>query len=165
MNIKVLIIDRKVVVRYSHERNLAMNIQVRDYVDVEERALALGCNTPTGLTMLPRNFNTANSLDELIHENTPPTIRSLLRQGGVQETRLEKEGEKFPLSARKSWEWVGPIIYIGQWMLTNAALPMTITLISSSLYEITMGYHHDAEVTLAFVVGTIETTKRGKKLE
>lgn len=142
-----------------------MNIQVNDYIDVEERASALGCNIPTGLAILPRNFDTANSLHELIHENTAPTIRSLLRQGGVQETRLEKEDDKFPLSARRSWEWVGPIIYISQWMLTNVALPVTISLISSYLYDITKGHHHDAEVTIEYVVETIETTKRGEQRE
>lgn len=142
-----------------------MNIHVTDYVDVEKRASELGYNVPTGLAILPRNFDTANSPDELIHESTTPTIRSLLRQAGIQETRLEKEGDKFPLSARKSWEWVSPIIYISQWMLTNVALPVTISMISSYLYDITKGHRYDAEVTLEFAIETIEKTKRGEKRE
>src|SRR5215470_2977934 len=136
-----------------------MNIQVTDYVDVEERASELRCNAPTGLAILPLNFDAADSYDELIHENTTPTIRTLLRQAGVQETRLEQNGDKIPLSARKSWEWVGPIIYISQWMLSNVALPVTINMISSYLYDITKGHHDDAVATLEFVIETIETTK------
>ena len=142
-----------------------MDIQVSDYIDVEKKALELGFNAPTGLTILPRNFDTANSPDELIHEGTTPTIRSLLRQAGVQETRIEKEGDKIPHSARESWEWVAPILYISQWMLTNAALPATIDLISNYIYDIAKGYHHDAEVTLEYVMETVEKTKRGKKRE
>src|SRR2546421_10768809 len=122
--------------RYSCERKSIVDIQVSDYVDVEKRALELGYKAPTGLTILPRNFDTATSPDELIHEGTTPTIRSLLRQAGIQVTRLEKEGEKIPHSARESWEWAAPILYISQWMLTNTALPTTISLISNYIYDI-----------------------------
>lgn len=142
-----------------------VDIQVSDYVDVEKRALELGYKAPTSLTILPRNFDTADSPDELIHEGTTPTIRSLLRQAEVEETRLEKDGDKIPYSARESWEWVGPILYISQWMLTNAALPTTINLISNYIYDIAKGHRHDAEVTLEYVVETVEKTKRGEKRE
>jgi hypothetical protein len=153
------------LIRYGRERKRIVDIQVSDYIDVEKRVLELGCKAPTGLTILPRNFDTASSLDELVHEGTTPTIRSLLRQAGIQEIRLEEEGDKIPHTAKESWEWVGPIIYISQWMLTNAALPVTINMISNYLYDITKGHHHDAEVTFEYVVETIEKTKRGEKRE
>lgn len=154
-----------VLATYSRERESLVDIQVSDYVDVEKRALELGFKAPTGLAILPRNFDTVSSSDELVHEGTTPTIRSLLRQAGIQETRLEKDGDKIPHTAKESWEWVGPIIYISQWMLTNAALPVTVNMISNYLYDITKGHHHDAEVTFEYVVETVEKTKRGEKRE
>ena len=140
-----------------------MEVNVSDYVDVEEKAMKLGLMAPSGLTILPRNFATAASVDELVHEGTTPTVRTLLRKAGIQETRLEKEGEKLPYHKHEFWEWVGPIIFVGQWMLTNTALPITINLISSYIYDISKGHHHDAEVTVEFVVETIEKTKHGEK--
>jgi hypothetical protein len=140
-----------------------MEVQVSDYIDVEKKALELGYAAPSGLTILPRNFATATSSDELIHEGTTPTVRTLLRQAGIQETRLEKEGEKFPCTKHEFWEWVGPIIFVSQWMLTNAALPVTINMISSYIYDISKGHRHDAEVTVEFVVETTEKTKHGEK--
>ncbi|HEY4032653.1 MAG TPA: hypothetical protein VGL94_01655 [Ktedonobacteraceae bacterium] len=140
-------------------------IQVSGYVDVEKRALELGYEAPTGLTILPRNFDTAKSSDELIHEGTTSVVRSLLQQAGVQEAKLEKEGEKFPHSIRESWEWIGPLIFVSQWILTNATIPVTINMISSYLYDIAKGHRHDAEVTLEFVEETVEKTKRGEKRE
>jgi hypothetical protein len=142
-----------------------MEVQVSDYIDVEQKALELGYTVPTGLAILPRNFDTATSPSELVHEETTSTIRTLLRQGGIQETRLEKEDEKFPYSAKKSWEWVGPIIFVSQWMLNNAVLPITISLISSYLYDVTKGHRDDSTVTIEYVVETTEKTKHGEKRE
>jgi hypothetical protein len=150
---------------YSNKRKNPMNIQASNYIDVEEKATELGLNIPTGLAILPRNFDTAEATDELIHESTAPTIRSLWRQEGVAETRLEKEGMKIPQGSRKSWEWVGPIIYISQSMLTNAAIPITINMISSYLYDLWKGHHHDAEVTVEFVVERTHNSKQGKTRE
>jgi|SRR5579883_1182726 len=140
-----------------------MKVQVSDYIDVEAKALGLGYTAPTGLTILPRNFATAASADELVHEGTTPTVRTLLRQAGIQETRLEKEGEKFPSTRHEFWEWVGPIIFVSQTVLTNGVLPVTINVISSYIYDISKGHRHDAEVTIKFVVETTEKTKHGEK--
>lgn len=140
-----------------------MEVRVSDYIGVEQKALELGYAAPTGLAILPRNFDTATSSDELVHEETTSTIRTLLRQGGIQETRLEKEDEKFPYSAKKSWEWVGPIIFVSQAVLTGGVLPVAINVISSYIYDISKGHRHDAEVTIKFVVETTEKTKRGEK--
>jgi hypothetical protein len=140
-----------------------MEVQVSEYVDVEQKALELGYTAPTGLTLLPRNFATAASADELIHEGTTPTVRTLLRQAGIQETRLEKEGEKFPYTKHEFWEWIGPIIFVSQSMLTSAVLPVAINVISSYIYDISKGHRHDAEVTVKIVVETTEKTKRSEK--
>jgi hypothetical protein len=142
-----------------------MDIQVSVYIDVEKRALDLGLTVPTGIAILPRNFDAAAAADELIHESTAPTIRVLWRQAGVVETRLEKEEMKFPQGAKKSWEWVGPIIYVSQVMLTDAAIPITINMISSYLYDLWKGHHHDAEITAEFVVERIQHTKQEETRE
>src|SRR6266700_5657813 len=145
------------------ERMQFMEMQITEYIDVVKRAEELGFNVPTGLAILPNNFDTANSLDEIIHEGTTPTIKSLWRQSGVIETRSEKEGTKLPQSARKSAEWVSPIIFISQAMLTNAALPLTINMISSYLYDIFKGRLGKAQVAIRFASERTEKTKNGEE--
>ena len=140
-----------------------MKVQVVDYVDVEKKALGLGLISPKELAILPKNFDTAISVEELLNESTTPTIRSLWRQNGIVETRIEKQGTKIPLESRKSWEWVGPIIYISTWMLTNTAIPITLNLISSYLYDVLKGPQHDGEVTLDFVSEIVEKDKKSEK--
>jgi hypothetical protein len=140
-----------------------MEIQATEYLDVAKRAEELGLNVPTGLAILPNNFDTATSADELIHEGTTPTIRSLWRQSGVIETRLEKDGSKLPQSAKKSADWISPIIFVSQAMLTNAALPLTINLISSYLYDLLKGRHGKTQVVaIRFVSERTEKTQNGQ---
>jgi len=140
-----------------------MEIQLTEYINVAKRAEALGFNKPTGLAILPSNFDTATSPGELIHEGTTPTIRSLLRQSGVVETRLEKEDTKLPQSAKKSAEWVSPIIFISQAMLNDAVLPLTINIISSYLYDLFKGRLGKAQVVIRFASERTENTKKREK--
>ena len=103
-------------------------IQISDYINVKERAHELDCNMPTSLALLPRNFETAKSKDELVHENTVPTIRKLWRQNNIVETRLEKEGERIPCIHEKTSEWIVPTIFI-----TSALLSQNPHLVSLAL--------------------------------
>lgn len=101
-----------------------MDIQQEDFVDVAEKALALGCQVPTGLALLPRNFESAISREELLHESEAPTVRILWRRAGLVETPIEPEGERFPQISEESFEeWVGPTIFVsGALMSQNPAV-------------------------------------------
>ena len=55
-------------------------LQVSHYIDVKKRAQELGCNIPTSIALLPRNFEISASKEELIHESTTPTVRVLWRK-------------------------------------------------------------------------------------
>ena len=94
-------------------------IQVEDYIDVKEKIGKLGLNRPVLLAILPRNFATAESREELVHEDTTPTIRVLWRQNGISETPIEKEREPFPIVLEESFEWVGPLILFTSTFITQ----------------------------------------------
>lgn len=51
-----------------------MDIQVSEYIGIEKKASELGFNISSGLTILPKNFDTAKSPDELIYESSTATI-------------------------------------------------------------------------------------------
>jgi hypothetical protein len=138
-----------------------MATQVFDYPDVEQRATELGCNIPTGLALLPRHFDTAQSKSELLHESSVIEIRRLLRQQGIIETRIEQEGEKFPYIDQKSFEWIGPTILLGAALMSQNPYVVSVLLniISSYLFEVFRGVVGDKKVKLDIVV---EQTK-GKK--
>jgi len=103
-------------------------ISIEEYVDVEEKASQLGCNIPTSLAVLPRNFDSATSKTELIHEGTTATIRKLFAQNNIKETPLENEGEKYPQVVEHAFDWVGPTILITSSIILQNPHLITITL-------------------------------------
>lgn len=105
-----------------------MAFKVADYCDVQAKASALGLNIPTGLAILPRNFDTAAASDELFHESTASTIRILLCQSQVEETRIEKAGQKIPEIKENQFELIFPIIFVSVSLLTNNPALLTISL-------------------------------------
>jgi hypothetical protein len=69
---------------------ILMPTTIENYMNIKERALELGCNIPSGLSFLPRNFDSAKLKSELIYESTVSDIRILFRDAKIAETKLEK---------------------------------------------------------------------------
>lgn len=137
-----------------------MTIQMSEYIDVKERALELGCSAPTKLAILPRNFETAKSKDELVHESSAPTVRVLWRQAGISETRIEKEGDKFPYVKEMAFqEWLGPVIFVSTSLLSQNphVIEVALGVISNYLTHWFRGIAGDKVARLDIVV---EETKK-----
>lgn len=137
-----------------------MSIQQFDFVNVEEKAKILGCSIPVGLALLPRNFEDAEFKEDLVHEDSVPTVRILFRLNGVTETSLERDGEKYPQISEKAFEgWIGPTIFVSFALLSQNPHILSIALgvISNYLTDIFRGIPHQNKVSLNIVV---ETTKK-----
>jgi len=102
--------------------------KVIEFIDIEARCQALGCNVPTGFAILPRNFESAASKSDLIHEDTTPTVRALFAEKGIVETRIEQDGEKLPYFEENSYEWIGPIIFVGATVFSQNPNLITVGL-------------------------------------
>ena len=122
----------------SLEGGKPMNIEQEGFVDVAQRARDLGCRVPTGLAILPRNFESAAGKDELLHESEAPTVRILWRRAGLVEMPIEAEGERFPQISEESFEeWVGPTVFVSAALLSEnpAILSVALGIISNYLTE------------------------------
>ena len=141
-------------------------IQVSDFIDVKKKAQEIGCNIPFHIVLLPRNFDTALSKKELVHESATPTVRVLWRQNGIIETPLEQPGEKFPFVSEKGFEWVGPTIFISAMLLSQNPYLVTIALNVISNY-LTVWFRGIPEDGRKVKLRIITETKSGlyKKIE
>jgi len=113
------------------------NIEIENYIDVRSKAESLGCNVPTGIALLPRNFNKAESKYSLIHESTASTVRKLWKQSNVLESPIEKNAEKYAQICEEAFQWIGPTIFIPALIITQNPylVSMAINVISNYLTD------------------------------
>jgi hypothetical protein len=138
-----------------------MAIQVSEYINIQERALELNCNVPTGLALLPRNFAVAPSKEALVYAGSTEDIRKLWYQTGIVETKLEKVGESFSyIEQERAAEWLGPIIFIGTSLLSGNQELVSIALgvISNYLTDWFKGKGHQSNNDVEFDI-VVEHTK------
>jgi hypothetical protein len=105
-----------------------MAVQVTPYVDVKQRCVELNCNIPTGLALLPRNFDTVTSKELLIYGSHVSRVRSLWQQAGIVETPIERPGDDIWAVTEKEADWIVPTILIGASFLCQNSHLVSIAL-------------------------------------
>ena len=134
---------------------MSTETEITSFINVADKATTLGCNVPTGIALLPRNFDTATNKDELMHESSAPTVRQLWRQAGIIETKLEDDGKRFPqISEHGFVEWVGPTILVtSAWLSHNPeVLAVALGVISNYLTDIFKGNPDNPKARLHIIV-------------
>jgi hypothetical protein len=118
-----------------------LSVVVSDFVNVRRRIEELSLNNPKGIALLPRNFDVATSREELVHESTTPTVRTLLRQSHLEETRLDRSKNAIPYIVEEHLEWVAPTIYIAAHLLgkDHDILSPLLDVLSSYLHDLFRG--------------------------
>jgi len=139
-----------------------MAIEVSDYPDVQERARFLGCQVPTEIAILPTNFVNATERRELTHASSAMTVRALLKEAGVKETRIEPEDVKFPSEHKKAADWIGPTIFFSAVLLSQnpQVIEVALGIVSNYLTDLFRGTLQSAKSTLDVVVKSPKGYKR-----
>ena len=128
--------------------------QPEDFVDVDARATALGLNSPTGLCFLPRNLEDAATASDLLYEGDIASLRVLLRQAGVTETRLEPSGTRVPVLKQKNVELVVPTLCVAAAILTEnpAAVNIALGVIANYATDFFKGMGGEKRVRFSIVI-------------
>lgn len=117
-----------------------MGTQVVDFVDVEARTESLGCSMLTGVSVLPLNFEHADSKGDLCYDSIHLDLRRRLRDSGIPGTSLEgSEDQAVLVLLRESAapEWIAPTIFVAaQAVLQDPALgAVLLGVVSNFLYD------------------------------
>jgi hypothetical protein len=114
-----------------------MAIQTAKYINVKHRAQELGLDSPSGLALLPRNFETAEKRADLVYESSVADIRALWRTEHVVETRIDTEGEPIPYIQEKKFEWIIPPIFVGAalWSKNPYAITFALGVVANYLTD------------------------------
>lgn len=93
-----------------------------DYINVVERAAQLGCHLPSGFAIVPDNFATAPSRQELLMRGEGSTIRTLFRNHDMPLEDFLPKGERPRFVHNKSHDWAAFIFVSAALLSENPAL-------------------------------------------
>jgi hypothetical protein len=106
-----------------------MPVQVMDYVDVAARSRELGCRVPVGIALLPGNFTTAHSADELRFHEAVPSVRSAWRNVGLIDVGLDRKSRQSPTKGCASTDRpVQLTVFFGAGLLRGGTGLVTLAL-------------------------------------
>lgn len=117
-----------------------MMSQVTNYFDIKAKVATLGCNMPSGVTVLPQNIQSAKLKNEICYENLDLELRDAFRQNGIIGTSLEEsEEDAIQVRLRESAfiEWIPPIIFISSQLLQEnpSLIDLVLNIVSNFLYD------------------------------
>jgi len=143
-----------------------MALEVRQSIDVRDRLRQLGLREPNGLSVLPRNLESASEKGELLYESSTPTVRILWRQCGVQEDRIEMPGDSIPTYTEKDATLTMPLIFVGAFLLSEnpTAVSLALNVLGNYITDYFKGTFGRRRVKLSIVVESTPSTSY-KKLE
>ena len=97
-----------------------MNIAfTEDYVQVDSRAAEIGCQRPTGMALLPENFQSATSYAELRQLSEAATVRTLFGTNGLPLCDVLDPSKPVPYIQNNSFEWVGPTLFVSSALVSS----------------------------------------------
>lgn len=142
----------------------APRVEISDYPDVFVLADRFGLGVPSGLALLPRNFESAESRDDLHHEALVPTVRTLWRGAGVEETPLDGPGKRLPRLHQKAFDQALPVIFVSSQLLQGNLdyVKLAIEVLVDYLKHHLRGLPRPPQVRAGFVVQKTRSATFGR---
>ena len=122
----------------------------------------LGCTLPnSGLTLLPTNFDSADSIADLRHAAETSTVRKLMLQNGLPLGDIVESSQRPPYVKNKSSDLILPTLFFSASFLSQNSALVTVALnvVSSYVYE---SLHHLAPGRVVKFSVVVEDRKKRK---
>jgi hypothetical protein len=111
-----------------------------DFVRVADRASELGCLIPSGIAILPENFATAATRQDLVMGSEAATIRKLFKGNSFPLDDLLPAGERAPSRHNKHFDWAAFLFISAALMTENPhAVSVALGIISNYATEFFKG--------------------------
>jgi hypothetical protein len=147
-----------------------MSIEVSDYIDVEQRAAALGLKAPDGVSILPRRFEHAKEVSDLCHESSALDLKTLFRQADLPFSVYQPDGVKIPYLQENDITWVGPVLFFSAATISENPhiVSVALSVVANYVTDLFKGSAQPTRARLSVVIETTTTkttTKTTKKFE
>ncbi len=118
-----------------------MPVAVEDYVRIDQRALELGCTLADGLAVIPINFESAASPDELYTASHTTTVLKALRENDITIGSFFSGEDHPPYVVNKHFQWLGPTLFIplALWSNNPNAVSLAIGVLGNCITDFFKG--------------------------
>ncbi len=104
-----------------------MSITIEDYVRVNERADEVGCRRPQGISILPENFDSATSHQELVVWGESVDVRKVLERHDLPMGDVMPAGERPRSLHYKSANWTA-LLFVSAALLSENPHAVSVAL-------------------------------------
>lgn len=131
-----------------------METTITDYINVPEKLLELELNSIENITLLPFNFESAITRDDLVYDNSVKTIRTLFRNANLPDERIEKTEEPIGYRQLNHLEWLAPTFFITSSLLTQdpTLVSIALSVVGNYLTDFFKGMTGNKKVKIEIVI-------------
>jgi hypothetical protein len=142
-----------------------MTTTISSYIDVREKLKELNCTSPTGIALLPSNFETANSIPEFLQQSESATVRTLFRTSNITLDEITSKELQGAYIQNNSFEWIAPTIFVSASLISQSPnlISIALSVLANYVTDIFQTKEEDTAVKLEIVVETTKT-KTYKKI-
>lgn len=138
-----------------------MKTTTSDFVDVPTRSAQLGCALPTGLTLLPNNFESAQPGEEFLFQGQTATVMKVLKAANITLAKFGSTARSEAFIHNKSHDWALPIIFIGYELMKQN--PDLLGFVLSKIQDYALDLFKETVVGRHVKAEVVIETRRGRK--
>lgn len=127
---------------------------ISDFATVADKLDELGCNFPSGIAILPVNFESASTVKELRQASEAATVKTLFRTANVPYGDIVGRNERLPYIQNNAFEWIAPTLFISAALLAEnpAGISVALSVIANYATDFFKGMTGDKNIKLDVVV-------------
>lgn len=103
-----------------------MTVTIEDQRSVAHRLDELGLRSAAEIGILPRGFDSASAVEDLVHEAAASTLAKLLAVAGLSADLAQPAVGRLPILQENAGTWIGPTIFIA--FSVVSANPMAVAV-------------------------------------
>lgn len=137
-----------------------MTTSVDEYTNVRKRLEKLGCPELPGIVLLPSNFDSADTIEDMRQYAEAATVKTLFRSAGILYSDVFTDESRAPYIQNNSLEWVAPALFISAGLaIENPTLPsFALNIISEYVMKLLRGVSGEKTVSLDVIVEKTDGT-------
>jgi len=125
-----------------------------EYINVRKKISDLQLNNINELGFLPYNFETAESVEDFIYDDSLKVVNKLWRSEDILAQRLETNTSNTKYYHENDITWIGPTIYVGYalWSENPNLISIGLSVVANYLTDFFKGKSKNPIIKLEYII-------------